>query len=498
MKKYTLEFVVFTCGAAVMVLELIAARLLAPYLGTSYFVWTSIIGIIMASLSLGYWFGGNLADSKPSRNMLTIVIFASAIFIAIVAFTNSFVLELIQHYFDDIRIGGIVATTTLFAFPSILLGMVSPYAVKLKMDNVDSSGATVGNLYAISTIGSIVGTFLSGFVLVPYFGSTKVLLLLSAVLIVTSYLFILQRLRLTVKIVSIILLLALLYTVLSANFSVTARHGLIDIDTLYERVWIYDEIDEYGTNKLVRRMQTGNSKGSVSSMFLENDDPVYDYIYFYDLVEHFNPNFKKSLMIGGGAYSYPKYYLNKYPDAEIDVVEIDPKLTELAKKYFRLPDDNPRLSIYHTDGRIYLNKNEKKYDAIFGDAFKSVHSVPHQLTTKEAIQKMYDSLTDDGVALVNLISAIEGEKGEFLRAEYATYKAVFSQVYLFPVYTNNTETIQNIILVALKSKQKPSFESQIPQINRYLSRLYSRPIPEDIPILTDDYAPVDYYIMKTI
>ena len=211
-----------------------------------------------------------------------------------------------------------------------------------------------------------------------------------------------------------------------------------------------------------------------------------------------NPEFKKSLLLGGAAYSFPKDYLKKYPDALLDVVEIDPKLTELAKKYFKL-EENPRMRIFHEDGRVFLNSTEEKYDVIFGDAFQSLYSIPYQLTTKEAVQKKYDILNDGGVVILNIISSIEGEKGKFLRAEYETYKSVFPQAYLFPVRNaENGDELQNIILVAIKSDVKPSFESDNRELNGYLKNHWQKDIEKDVPILKDEFAPVDYYIHKAI
>jgi spermidine synthase len=173
-------------------------------------------------------------------------------------------------------------------------------------------------------------------------------------------------------------------------------------------------------------------------------------------------------------------------------------VTELAKKYFRL-EENPRLTIYHEDGRVFLNKTQGKYDVIFGDAFNSLHSLPYQLTTKEAVQKKYNILNDDGVVILNLISAIEGEKGKFLRAEYATYKSLFPQVYLFPVAGSGYGNIvQNIILVALKSEKDQTFNDSDPKLNEYLQHLWKKTVDADIPILTDNFAPVAYYINETI
>lgn len=273
------------------------------------------------------------------------------------------------------------------------------------------------------------------------------------------------------------------------------KSGFIDVDTAYNRIWIYNRID-FRTNKIVKMMGINNENHS--SMFLDSDELVNEYTKYYHLAKHFNPNFKKTLMLGGAGYSYPKDFLHKYPEATIDVVEIDPKVTELAKKYFRL-EESPRLTIYHEDGRVFLNKTPEKYDVIFGDAFSSQHSLPYQLTTKEAVQKKYNILNDDGMVILNIISAIEGEKGKFLRAEYATYKSLFPQVYLFPVaYLGNSNMVQNIILVALKSEKDQTFNDSDPKLNEYLQHLWKKTVDADVPILTDNFAPVDYYINKTI
>ncbi len=493
MQKYILEIIVFICGAAIMILELVGSRIMAPYLGTSIVVWTSLIGIILGFLSLGYWYGGKAADQNPSYKIFSFVIFVGAIFVGLIVFVQSMVLNFIQNGIDNIYFGAIIATITLFAIPSTLLGMVSPYAVRLKMKDVATSGKTVGNLYAISTIGSIAGTFAVGFLLIPFLGSTKIIFFLSIGLIFTSILAC-ARYFLKTKIVSIIFLLLCFFVSVSL-YKMNAEQGFIDIDTRYNRVWIYKSIDQK-TQRPILNLTT-DPLGKQSGMFLDNDDDlVFEYTKYYRLAKHFKPDLKYSLMIGGAAYSYPKDYLKKYSDAKIDVVEIDKKLTELAKQYFNLKDD-PRLTIYHEDGRTFLNKTENKYGAILMDAFTSHLSIPYQLTTKEAVQKMHGILDDTGVVLVNIISAIEGENGKFLRAEYATYKSVFPQVYLIPVRDNsNGLETQNIMLVALKSDVKPLFISDDQELNNYLEHLWDKEIDLDVPILTDDYAPVDYYTMK--
>lgn len=491
--KYLLEIVVFVCGAVVMIFELVGSRVLGPYFGTSLFVWTSLIGIILGSLSFGYYLGGKIADKKSTFKGLSLIIFLAAASIGLMVSIKDFWLIVLQSSFRDIRTSSVLASLTLFLPASVFLGMVSPYAVKLKITNLNTSASTVGNLYAISTTGSIFGTFLSGFYLIPHFGTNKLLIILSVTLLIISLALSAKKdagIKLSVFAIFVIGWLAI-----SGLNYMLPKSGFIDVDTAYNRIWIYNRID-YRTNKIVKMMGINNENNS--SMFLDSDELVNEYTKYYHLAKHFNPNFKKTLMLGGAGYSYPKDFLHKYPEATIDVVEIDPKVTELAKKYFRL-EESPRLTIYHEDGRVFLNKTQEKYDAIFGDAFNSLHSLPYQLTTKEAVQKKYNILNDDGVVILNIISAIEGEKGKFLRAEYATYKSLFPQVYLFPVTSSgNGNIVQNIILVALKSEKDQTFNNSDPKLNEYLQHLWKRTVDADIPILTDNFSPVAYYINETI
>lgn len=489
-QNYILEIVVFVCGAVLMIFELVGSRILGPYFGTSIFVWTSLMGIILGSLSLGYYLGGKIADKKPSIGILSLIIFLSAVSVLITFLLKDIILSNLQAYILDVGFGSVLGSILLFFPASFLLGMVSPYAVKLKLSNLNISGSTVGNLYAISTTGSIVGTFFSGFYLIPKFGTNKLLIILSIILIIISLCLSFKK-YIKIKLFFLIgfFIILIVFKVLNINSN---KVNIVDVDTGYNRVWIYDHNDKK-TNKLTKVMGINNENHS--SMFLNSNELVNEYTKYYHLAKHFNPNFKKTLMFGGAGYSYPKDFLLKYPNATIDVVEIDPKITELAKKYFRL-QENPRLTIYHEDGRVYLNRTKEKYDVIFGDAFGSRYSLPYQLTTKEATQKKYDILNNNGVVILNIISAIEGDEGKFLRAEYATYKSIFPQVYLFPVASKDDGLgVQNIMLVALKSKDnKYKMVDSNPKINEYLEHLWTKDIVMDIPILTDDYAPVDSYV----
>jgi len=231
-----------------------------------------------------------------------------------------------------------------------------------------------------------------------------------------------------------------------------------------------------------------------SAVYLDGDDLAFRYTPFYHLLRHFRPGFANTLMIGGAGYTFPRDYLRTYPDAAIDVVEIDPKMTEIARQYFRL-DDDPRLNIIHEDGRVFLNSAETaRYDVVLMDAFGSLFSVPYHLTTVEAVRNISRVLDDDGIAIFNVGSAIRGSESKFLQAEYATYEAVFPRVLLFKVNLDaSDEETQNVIIVACKSDCGAGSAPADAEIERMLSHLYTKDFPRNLPILTDDLAPVEYY-----
>jgi len=485
-----LEVVVFICGAVVMILEMVGSRILAPYLGTSIVIWTSLIGVILGCLSLGYWWGGRIADKKPDYRVLSRIILVSGFFVAAIALSKSFVLRAVQEYGGSIHLGSTAATLLLFAPPSVLLGMVSPYAVRLKIRDLKNSGRTVGNLYAISTVGSIFGTFFAGFFLIAFFGSTNILLVLSVLLAGTSLFASWSDRGAKVAALTLFSLLFLAAKAYDAHLTSVGYH---DIDTQYNRILIYQSV-ENGTGKMTQVMVTG-PKAQQSAMYL--DEPfelALRYSKFYNLASHFKPGMKRVLMLGGGGYSYPKYMLRHYPGVQMDVVEIDPQVTMLARKFFHLQDDR-RLSIIHEDARTFLNRSSKTYDVIMGDTFNSHYSIPFHVSTLETVMRLRDRLADDGVAVVNILSTIDGDGGRFLRAEYATFKAVFPQVYLFPVDdSRDGRRWQNVMLVALKSSGPAPLTSGSPEVDELLSHRWLKPVAADVPPLTDDYAPVDRYI----
>jgi spermidine synthase len=486
-----LETAVFLCGAVVMVIELTGSRIMAPFLGTSLVVWTSLIGVILAAMSAGYWWGGRLADRRPERKLLGRIILLAAFATAAVAGIKTFVLGFLQSQGAGLHAGAVWGALVLFAPPALLLGMVAPFAVRLKLTHKRTGGQTAGNLYAISTIGSIVGTFAAGFVLIAWLGSTNILLLMAAVLALAALLA--SQSGAGLKAGALAAFIAMLVFGVYYDKKLAAA-GFVDIDTPYNRVIVYNG-EEPDSGRPTRTMVTG-PRGRQSAMYLDHaSDLVVPYTRYYRLVEHFAPGMKRLLVLGGGGYSFPKYALANYPAVTVDVVEIDPGITRLAREFFNLKD-HPRLRVIEEDARTFLNRNRRLYDAILCDTFNSDYSIPFHMTTREAIERIRDSLSPNGVVLVNVLSAIEGDRGRLFQSMYATYASVFPKVSAFALAERNPSEWQNIMIAAFASDREPGATEPRGEMKALLAHRLQPPEPATAPLLTDDYAPVDRYMLS--
>lgn len=487
-KRYLPEVTVFFSGATIMIYELVGTRVLGPYYGTSIYVWTNLIGIFLGSLSIGYYLGGKLADRRHSPNQLSQLLLVAGLLIIVTLWIKEPLLKIFSTNIPSPGLGSALAAILLFMPSSLILGMVSPLAGKLKIHALGTVGVSLGTLYAVSTTGSIVGTYLAGYWLIPFLGTNKLLLILAGILVLLSL-----YISLTDKFFK---LLAFGFVILNYSFIIQyqlaqSEEKFFDHDTPYNRVWILEQEKDFPLSTY--RIMGINAENH-SSMYLYRDELANRYTEFFHLARHFVPGFQTTLMLGGAGYSFPKEYLRVYPDATIDVVEIDPGVTELARQYFRLTDD-PRLNIIHQDARHYLNHGEAKYDVILSDVFGSRYSVPFHLTTMEAVNQLSNRLKDDGVVIVNLISGITGENSRYLSAQYHTFAQVFPHLYLFVVDPGTpSDQIQNLILVASKSSHQSLLVSTDPIIADLLSTKYHAPIEQITPLLTDDFAPIEYYM----
>lgn len=490
-----LEIVSFLCGAAVMVLEMAGARVMAPYLGTSVVVWTALIGVVLASLSLGYWFGGRLGDRNPSAQILGRIIGAGALFVLLAAVVQKPLLAFVAGAGLPLQISAIVAAVLLFAVPAVFLGMVSPYIIQVRLLDYKGKrniGTVMGRFFALSTIGSIAGTFLGGYWLISWFGTRSILYMVAASLAVAA-LIVLPRGRKRPSLLLLALCLGL------GGHALTVAESLatgISRDTRYNHLRIRDGVMD---SAAVRHLIT-DPGAAQSGMYVERPaELLFEYTRHYALAWHVFPGAERFLMLGGGGYSVPKHLLATRPKATVDVVEIDPGVTAAAMEFFALTE-NPRMRVFDEDARIFLNRAAaasppKVYDVILGDTFSSHYNIPFHLGTVECAEKIKALLADDGVFVCNIISAITGDEGRILRGIRAAFAEVFPQTHIFPVTDPlRPGRVQNVMLVALK-KPRPIPLAWDASTRAMLEKEYKGELEKDTPALTDNYAPVERYAM---
>ncbi|MDR3166170.1 MAG: fused MFS/spermidine synthase [Synergistaceae bacterium] len=488
----------FLCGACVMVLEMAGSRVVAPYMGTSLVVWTSLIGIIMVSLTLGYWLGGRVADRRPEMKILHYIILTAALVTAIVGAAASPVLEALSASVRNVYIASVIASAVLFAVPSVLLGMVSPFIVRLAMRNVLSSGGTVGKFSALSSAGSIIGTFLGGFVLISFFSSRTILFMVAFVLALTAL--IVRGHHVVLPVIAAIFAAACGFYFESgdmareAKFMETAEMSdEITVETHYNTIRITERAAN-GTNLRVRILQT-DPLGAQSLMYVDRPNDLYsDYTKFYDLAFHYKPDAGKILMLGGGGYCVPKHIAATRPGVDVDVVELDPGITDAARKYFNLKD-RPGQRIFHEDARMFVNRESEagaqKYDAVFEDVFGSSYNIPFHMTTSECMKKIRAMMSDDGVFVVNIISSIDGE---LFSGIYAGVASAFPTVMIYPAtYPNSSRARQNIMIVALANEDEPYRAPDDDYMASLLNHRWTNAFEPKTDAFTDAFAPVEKY-----
>ena len=296
MKKYKLEIIVFLSGAIGMGLELIAARVLSPYVGSSNVVWTSIIGIILVSMSLGYWLGGKKADKEASGNVLSRLLLGSALFTSIIPLLETIVVKEFAGIVSNLIVAAILCAIIVFSIPSFILAMISPFAVKMKSMQETEIGSLSGRISSLSTIGSITGTFLMGFVLIPNIGVTNINIGITILLVVMS---ILARDDINKKYIlstiSLVFVMIILMFIGKWVFKLANPEILVDTDSQYSRIWV-KQVNTAKTTYKTLQVDTGlesyidTETGEMGAMYLRS----------YDLFVYLNKDAKSILMIGTG------------------------------------------------------------------------------------------------------------------------------------------------------------------------------------------------------
>ncbi|HCM36384.1 MAG TPA: hypothetical protein DIS53_00405 [Candidatus Wildermuthbacteria bacterium] len=481
-KKYILLSVVFVTGACVLVIEIVAVRVLSPYYGNTIFSVSSVITVILAALSIGYYAGGRLADRRPSYNLFYGIIVTSG---AMVLALQLLALTLLPYmgYRLSLVSGPLVSSMILFFLPGLLLGTLSPFAIKLQKLRVpeEGVGTVAGKVFFWSTCGSIVGSLGAGFILIPRLGVNEIFLGTGVILLAVGMIGMVIS---GAKKENVLFCMGVSAVLLGSVFSTLAAAKadvMYETDGLYEKITVYD-----GKYKGRQARFLKQDWSSSSAMFLDSDELAYEYTKYYQLYKIFTPNPKEALVIGAGAYSVPKALFQELPEIRVDVVEIEPALVEVGKRFFRVPD-NPRLANYIEDGRRFLHDSHTTYDIIFSDVY--VSSIPAHFVTKEFFEIAKSKLAPEGIFLANIVGDLASDPPSFVLAEMKTLRAVFPQSYFFAMKSPVSEELQNFIFVGHKSEKSVNLEGsafygKLIDLSRFDFDLY--------PLLTDNFAPVEY------
>jgi spermidine synthase len=473
--KHSPQAVAFLSGAVVLLLEILGTRILAPHLGSSFSVWVNIIGTILGALSLGYYLGGVLADRN--QKLLPHILLVGACAIALVYFERPLLPQ-----FGDLGLdwGSLLAAILFFAPASVVLGMVSPYLLKIAASDPNRIGRTSGSIFAASTLGSIAGTFVGGFWLIPHFTVSSILGGMVVLLLILSA-WTAAAVRPSWLAVSAALVAAVVIHVAAAqegDWSVHIRH-VFEKNSRYYNIRVNDAI---GAGKSRFLLLDGKTQSARS---LDQPGMLFPYIELSSkILQSVKPTPQSAVVIGGGGYSIPEFIKNYAPAAEVTVVEIDPDVTAAAKEFF-LQDPSLPLTTLNEDGRVFLNRNRRQFDALYTDAYVGL-SIPPYLATREAFQQIRRALKLDGIAVFNIASARSGKLGAVYEALFRTIREVFPQTAVFSTNPAEPSEAQNIIVVVTGGEPLPeetlrSFES---------SRV--RDLPARGLLLTDDFAPTEY------
>ena len=480
MPRPLLYILVFTAGMTTMATEMSASRLLAPFFGNSLFIWANLIGLILIYLTAGYYLGGRLADRRPEPRLLCMLTMSAAAAIAVLPFIARPVMSLAIQGLEQVSagafIGSFTVTVLLFALPVTILGMVPPFAIRLRMTGVETAGNVSGSLYALSTVGSIAGTFLPVLLLIPWIGTRDTMLLFAATLAAVSAAGLGRA------------LFAGAPLVILAGLAVPQSAIKPDANSIFETESPYHYIqvtDKGGTRYL--KLNEGWAVHSIYDPDRLLTGAYWDYFSLAPWFASTSPP-EKVLVIGNAAGTIPRQLLNFYPDAVIDGVEIDPDIVDAGRRFFDMNETNLRIHV--TDGRPFLKTSDESWDLIAVDAFRQPY-IPFYLTTREFFQEASDHLTDRGVVMIN-VGKTPGDSA-VADAIAATMRDVFPSVFTF-----ETGGFNQLIVATRSPVQAGDLSARTgampPDISR-LARLASLGMDEVQPggtILTDDKAPVEW------
>ena len=481
-----LYFIVSVIGASVLALEILGTRLLAPFYGAGLFLWSSLISVTLLSLSLGYYIGGWWADRGATLRRLSLIIGSAGVWTVLIPWIKSPILTLLEP--QGLRTSVLIGSTMLFLPPLTLLGMVSPYAIKLKATDLQRIGRTAGSLYAVSTAASVVGALLTGFYLIHEVGVNRLTIGIGILMLLTAGMGLWMESRRVLHPTVVLVLVLLAGGVAGLEMtSESASGAVLTEQSAYGELRVVDADAE--RHLLI--------DGGIHSLV---DTSLWwsrlEYVAVMDIPRRFFSNPGRVLVMGLGAGSLAKYYWAA--EWEVDAVEIDPKVVEVAQRFFGLQAKEATINI--DDARKFLKTHPQTYDLILIDVFGS-SSIPFHLVTREAFALAALRLREHGVLAMNV--AARGWDDVIVRSLAATLKEHFRHVIALPI-AEPPNTLGNLVLLArnepftmLQELERPyflpdyRFSPQYQRVHAWDNQF--EPDITGVPVLTDDRNPVDLW-----
>jgi spermidine synthase len=476
-------------GTSTLGAEIAAARLMAPFFGASTIVWANTIAVVLVSLSIGYWFGGRMADRRPELRSLCLLVLVAGVLLGLVPIVAQPFLSLSVKAFDDVSLGAgfgsLLGVLALVAIPVLMLGAVSPWAIRLKLERIEDSGETAGRMYAISTVGSLLGTFLSALLLIPLAGTQRTFLVFALALAIVATLGLGRRWALAP--LGVAALLALPIGTVKAAEDGRVVH---ETDTEYQYARVIDHTDGERTLEL-------NEGQAIHSLYRPHSVLTGGYWDGF-LVTPFSvlrepPRRIAILGFAGGttARAYARYF----PATRIDGVEIDSELFDIGRRWFGLRR-RPQLHEYGEDARPFLRRIDARYDAIFIDAYRQPY-IPFYLSTREFFALVRDRLAPGGTVVINVGHPEGSDRLE--KVLTATMATAFAHVARDPIEPTNTLLVGARAPVTSANLRAAS--RRLPSALRPLAAGAAGRLAPPLrggAVYTDDKAPVEWLVDKSI
>ncbi len=486
-----LPLLVFVVGTGSLGAEIAAVRLLSPYFGASTVVWANTIGIVLVALSIGYWLGGRFADRHPHMRGLCLLTLLAAALLALVPFAADPLLSVAVDALDSISagafLGSLVGVLGLVAVPVLLLGMVSPWAVRLAVSSVESAGEVAGRLYALSTAGSLVGTLLSALLFIPLVGTRRTFLIFALAIALVAVAGLRPMRRYALAPAAIAVLIALPVGALKAE---TDNGNVIyETDTEYQYARVVERAD--GSRAL--ELNEGQAQHSIYEPGSVLTGDVWDGHLVLPFLALDDPP-RRVAILGNAAGTTSRAYEEFFPDTRVDGVEIDSELSEIGRRFFEM--DNPRLRLFHEDARPYLRRTDVRYDVISVDAYRQPY-IPFYLATREFFELARDRLAPGGVLILN---AGHPESSDDLeKVLTASIGEAFPHVLRDPIEDTNTLIVASEAPLSKERLQRAALRlpTGLQPTAVAAAERVGAPL-EGGRVYTDDKAPVEWLIDKSI